>query len=163
MTSALIAAALLLPVVFLLLQAAHAGWAEVDHLLFRRLTRVLIVNTIELALLVCAASAVIGTGAAFLLERSDLPGRRIWAVLVVLPVAIPDFVVGYTWHSIAPAVQGLAGATLVMTLGLYPLVYVPVAAALRRADRTEEEVARSLGLGPWPPSPGSPCGRSGPP
>ena len=56
--------------------------------------------------------------------------------------------VGYTWHSIAPAVQGLAGATLVMTLGLYPLVYIPVAAALRRADRTEEEVARSLGLGP---------------
>jgi iron(III) transport system permease protein len=146
--SGLIAAALLLPVVFLLLQAAHAGWAEVDHLLFRRLTRVLIVNTIELAVLVCAASAVIGTGAALILERGDLPGRRIWAVLVVLPVAIPDFVVGYTWHSIAPAVQGLAGATLVMTLGLYPLVYVPVAAALRRADRTEEEVARSLGLGP---------------
>ena len=66
----------------------------------------------------------------------------------MLPVAIPDFVVGYAWHSIAPAVQGLAGATLVMTLGLYPLVYIPVAAALRRADRTEEEVARSLGLGP---------------
>ncbi len=146
--SALIAAALLLPIVFLLLQAAHAGWADVDRLLFRRLTRVLIVNTVQLAVLVCTASAVIGTGAAFLLERADLPGRQVWAVLVVLPVAIPDFVVGYTWHSIAPAVQGLAGATLVMTLGLYPLVYIPVVAALRRADRTEEEVARSLGLGP---------------
>jgi iron(III) transport system permease protein len=146
--SGLVAAALLLPVAFLLLQAAHAGWAAVDHLIFRRLTRVLIVNTIELAVLVCVASAVIGTGTAFLLERFDLPGRRVWAVLVVLPVAIPDFVVGYAWHSIAPAVQGLGGAALVMTLGLYPLVYIPVAAALRRVDRAEEEVARSLGVGP---------------
>ena len=104
--SALIAAALLLPIVFLLLQAAQAGWADVYRLLFRRLTRVLIVNTVQLAVLVCTASAVIGTGAAFLLERTDLPGRQVWAVLVVLPVAIPDFVVGYAWHSIAPGRPG---------------------------------------------------------
>jgi iron(III) transport system permease protein len=147
--SALIAAALLVPVVFLLLQAGHAGWHDVFRLLFRRLTRVLLVNTIELAVAVSAASAVLGTGAAFLVERTNLPGRRFWAVLVVLPVAIPDFVVGYAWHSVAPAVHGLSGAILVMTLAVYPLVYIPVAAALRRADPSEEEVARSLGLGPW--------------
>jgi iron(III) transport system permease protein len=145
--SGLIAAALLLPIVFLVLQAAQAGWHDVFRLIFRRLTRVLLVNTIELAALVSAASAVLGTAAAFLLERTQLPGRRAWTVLVVLPVAVPDFVVGYAWHSIAPAVQGLGGATLVMTLALYPLVYIPVAAALRRADHSEEVVARSLGLG----------------
>jgi iron(III) transport system permease protein len=146
--SVLIAAALLLPVLFLVLQAAHAGWHDVFHLLFRRLTRVLLVNTVELAAAVCAASAVLGTGAALLVERTNLPARRLWAVLVVLPVAIPDFVVGYAWHSIAPALHGLSGAVLVMTLAVYPLVYIPVAAALRRSDPSEEEVARSLGVGP---------------
>jgi iron(III) transport system permease protein len=147
--SALIAAGLLVPLVFLVLQAAHAGWHDVFRLLFRRLTWVLLINTVELALLVCAACAVLGTGAAWLVERTSLPFRRAWAVLIVLPVAIPDFVVGYAWNSIFPAVHGLAGATLVMTLAVYPLVYLPVAAALRRSDFREEEVARSLGLGPF--------------
>jgi iron(III) transport system permease protein len=146
--SVVIAAALLLPLLFLILKASNAGWHDVFQLLFRRLTRVLLVNTIQLAVAVSAASAVLGTGAAYLVERTTLPGRRVWSVLVVLPVAIPDFVVGYAWHSIAPAVIGLGGATLVMTLAVYPLVYLPVAAALRRADPSEEEVARSLGLGP---------------
>ncbi|HET7523181.1 MAG TPA: iron ABC transporter permease [Acidimicrobiales bacterium] len=148
LVSVLVAAALLSPLVFLVLKASNAGWHSVQHLLFRRLTRVLLVNTVELAAAVSAACAVLGTAAAWVIERTGIPGRRAWAVLVVLPVAIPDFVVGYSWHSIAPAVQGLAGATLVMTLALYPLVYLPVAAALRRADPAEEEVARSLGLGP---------------
>jgi len=146
--STLVAAALLVPLVFLVLEAAHSGWDSVMHLLLRRLTRVLLVNTVELAAAVSAACAVLGTGAAWVIERTSVPGRRVWAVLVVLPVAIPDFVVGYSWHSIAPSVQGLPGATLVMSLALYPLVYLPVAAALRRADPAEEEVARSLGLGP---------------
>ena len=66
---------------------------------------------------------------------------------MVLPLAIPNFVIGYTWLSLAPAVHGLFGASLVMTLGLYPLVYLPVAAALRRVDTSLYEVARSLGLG----------------
>src|SRR5438105_7811175 len=108
--SALIAAGLLLPVLFLVLQAGQAGWHDVFRLLFRRLTRVLLVNTVELSVGVSAACAVFGTAAALLVERTSLPGRRMWAVLVVLPVAIPDFVVGYAWHSIAPAVSGLGGA-----------------------------------------------------
>jgi iron(III) transport system permease protein len=146
--SVVVAAALLAPIVFLVLQANHAGWSAVSHLLFRRLTRVLLVNSIELAAAVGAAAAVLGTGAAYLVERTDLPGRRVWSVLVVLPVAIPDFVVGYAWHSVVPALRGLGGAVLVMTLAVYPLVYLPVAAALRRTDPAEVEVARSLGVGP---------------
>ena len=80
-------------------------------------------------------------------ERTRLPGRRVWTVLLVLPVAIPDFVVGYAWHSIDPTINGLFGATLVMTLGTYPLVYLPVAAALRRTDPAMEDTAYSLGAG----------------
>jgi iron(III) transport system permease protein len=146
-TSVAVAAMLLAPLVFLLLQARQAGWAEVSRLLFRRLTAELLGNTIELAAIVTVACAVIGVGAAFLVERTDLPVRRTWAVLLVLPFAIPDFVTGYTWSSVFPSVHGLGGAVLVMTFGLYPLVYLPVAAALRRTDPALEEVSRSLGHG----------------
>ena len=71
------------------------------------------------------------------------------ACSIVLPAAVPDFIVGYAWHSIAPSLTGLKGAAIVMSLALYPLVYLPVAAALRRVDPALEETARSLGCGPW--------------
>ncbi|HEY7174168.1 MAG TPA: iron ABC transporter permease, partial [Micromonosporaceae bacterium] len=119
----------------------------VRALLFRHLTWVLLRNTVELAVIVSTLCVVIGVAAAWLVERTNLPGRRVWAVLLVLPFAIPDFVTGYAWSSILPSVHGLWGATLVMTLGLYPLVYLPVAAALRSSDPAPEEVARSLGRG----------------
>ena len=89
--------------------------------------------------------AVIGTLAAYGVERTDLPGRHIWAVLVVVPFAIPDFVVSFGWSSLSTWVQGFRGAVLVMTLAVYPLVYLPVAASFRGADPGQEEIARSLG------------------
>jgi len=139
--------AVLLPLVFLVWQAAHAGWGSIWPLMFRELTWTLLRNTIQLAVIVTVCAAVIAAGAAWLIERTDVPLRRVWRAVVVLPLAIPDFVVGYTWSSLSPAVHGLFGASLVMTLGLYPLVYLPVAAALRRADSSLYEVARSLGCG----------------
>jgi iron(III) transport system permease protein len=47
------------------------------------------------------------------------------------------------------AVEGFAGAVLILSLTYYPLVYLPVAAQLRGMDPALEEAARSLGLGPW--------------
>src|SRR6202044_2690318 len=90
---------------------------------------------------------VVGTLAAWFVERTDIPGRRLWAVLVVIPLGIPDFVVSFGWRAIFPAFSGFWAATLVMTVAVYPLVYLPVAASLRNADPAQEEVARSLGLG----------------
>ena len=102
----------------------------------------------RLTAVVTVGCALVGTGAAFAVERTAVPLRRLWSVLVVIPLAIPDFVVGYAWVSLAPDLHGLWGASLVMTLALYPLVYLPVAASLRRTDPALEEAARSLGCGP---------------
>jgi len=146
--AAAVTVTVLAPIVFLLWQASEAGWSTVWPLIFRQLTWTLLVNTVQLAVIVTCCTAVIACVAAWLIERTTLPGRRFWRAVVVLPLAIPDFVVGYTWSSFAPAVHGLFGASLVMTLGLYPLVYIPVAAALRRADSSLYEVGRSLGLRP---------------
>jgi iron(III) transport system permease protein len=145
--SALIAALLLSPLVLVLLDASQAGWSEIHAVLFRARSARLLVNTVELSVLVTALTAVIGTAAAVCTERTNLPFARVWTVLLVLPVAIPDFVGGYAWRSIDPDLIGLRAAALVMTLATYPLVYLPVAAALRRADPGMEEVARSVGLG----------------
>jgi iron(III) transport system permease protein len=142
---ACVALALLLPLGLLALDARNAGWGEIHRVLFRERSLFLLRHTVVLALLVVALAAVIGVATAWCTERTRLPARRVWTVLLVLPVAIPDFVVGYAWHSIAPTINSLAAATLVMTLGTYPLVYLPVAAALRRSDPAMQDTAHSLG------------------
>ena len=144
--SVVVAAFLVLPLVFLLLQAHQVGWAQISELLFRQLTATLLWNTVSLSVVVTAASAVIGTAAAWL-HRTDGPsGPAVVGRCCVIPVAIPDFVVSFGWVSIFPSLHGFGGAVLVMTLAVYPLVYLPVAASFRGADPGQEEVARGLGL-----------------
>jgi iron(III) transport system permease protein len=145
--SAGVAALLALPLVFLLIETSGAGLHQVGELIARPLTVELLWNTVRLTLAVTAACAVIGTGTAWLVERTDLPGRRIWGVLLVIPLAIPDFVISFGWASLWNWAHGFQGAVLVMSLAVYPLVYLPVAASLRSADPGQEEVARSLGTG----------------
>ena len=147
LTGAAVAVVLLLPLAFLLVEAAGAGTGTVARLIDRSLTAQLLWNTVRLGVVVTLLCAVLGTGAAWLVERTNLPGRRVWAVLLVVPLAIPDFVVSFGWASLSTAVAGFRGAVLVMTLSLYPLVYLPAAASLRNADPAQEEVARSLGAG----------------
>jgi iron(III) transport system permease protein len=148
LASGAVAVLLFAPLVFLLIEAHGAGTGTIAHLIWRPLTGTLLWNTVRLTAVVTAACAVIGTLAAWCVERTDLPGRRIWAVLVVVPFAIPDFVVSWGWASLSTWVHGFRGAVIVMTLAVYPLVYLPVAASLRAADPGLEETARSLGLGP---------------
>jgi iron(III) transport system permease protein len=137
----------LLPLAFLILQSAQVGWSTLHPLLFRHLTVTLIWNTVRLTAAVTVVCAVIGVAAAWCVERTQLPWRRFWRIILVLPLAMPDFVIGYSWISLVPAVHGYWGSVLVMSLGSYPLVYLPVAASLRTADPGLEDVARSLGLG----------------
>jgi iron(III) transport system permease protein len=121
----------------------------VHDVLVRPLSAELLRNTVELTAAVTLATAAIGTATAWCVTRTRLPLPRLWGVLVVLPISIPDFIVGYAWHSLWPGFIGLPAAALVMTLDLYPLVYLPVSAALRRTDPALEETARALGLGGW--------------
>lgn len=145
--SALVALALALPLVFLVVEAASFGWSAIAPLVFRGLTASLLFHTIGLTAAVTACAAIVGTMAAWCVERTDLPGRRLWAALVVVPVGIPDFAVAFGWRSLFAGIGGFGGALLVMTLAVYPLVFLPVAASLRDADPGQEEVARSLGVG----------------
>jgi iron(III) transport system permease protein len=146
---ALVAALVLLPLWFLFAEARHSGWSELRHLLLRHEVAVLLWNTVRLTLACTVLCAVLGVAAAWCVERAALPGRRLWAVALVLPLGVPDFVVGFGWVSIDPALHGYLAAVMIMTLALYPLVYLLVASALANLDGGLEEAARSLGLGPW--------------
>ncbi len=153
--AALVAAAavggllVLLPLGSIAVQAFSVGMQSAARLLFRPLVGELLLHTLSIAAATALACAVIGTAAAWFVERTDLPGRRLWAVLAVVPLAIPAFVSSYAWVSLSPALQDFKGALLVVTSAYYPLVYLPVAAALRGMDPALEETARCLGCGPW--------------
>jgi iron(III) transport system permease protein len=145
-TALVVVLLLLTPLAFLLIEASGVGVRTIADLMWRGLTATLLWNTVRLTVCVTALCVVIGTLAAWCVERTDLPGRKWWAVLVVVPFAIPDFVISFGWSSLFTWVHGFRGAVLVMTLGVYPLIYLPVAASLRSADTGLEETARSLGL-----------------
>jgi len=142
------AALVALPLLVTMLQAARVPLGEAISLLLRPLVGQLLVNTVGLVLATTAASAVIGLAAAWCVERTDVWGRGVWAVLAAAPLAIPPFITSFAWVSISNDLQDFAGALLVVTCAYYPLVYLPVAAALRGLDPALEESARGLGLGP---------------
>lgn len=106
-------------------------------------------RSLALAAVVTAACTLLGVASAFLVTRTDLPGRRVFGVLAALPLAVPSYVAGFAWVSTVDRFAGFWPAALVLALCSYPYVYLPVAAALRGTDPAQEEVARSLGRGPW--------------
>lgn len=118
-------------------------------LLLRPIVGHLLLNTLGIALATTLIAAVVGTTVAWVVERTDLLGHRFWGMVVPLPLAIPAFIASYAWLSTSTAFEGAAGALLVVTASYYPLVYLPVAAALRGIDPALEETARTMGCSPW--------------
>ena len=150
------------PGIYLTYRAFGEG-ADPGNLLFSERTLAPLWRTLKLAAAVSAGSLVMGTGLAWLTHRTDLPGRRIWRVVLPLPLVYPTFLgaaafirtlnpgglandmlsgigVGTT-----PELRGFFGAWLVLLLMCYPYVYIPVAARLRQLPSSLEESARLLG------------------
>ena len=145
----LVAALCLLPLVVVAVKAFESGPADAFALVWRPRVGELLRNTVALVVLTGTLSAVIGAGAAWLVERTSLPGASFWRVAFVAPLAVPAFVNSFAWSALVPGFEGLGGAVLVTTLSYFPFVFLPVAALLRSTDPGLEEAARSLGLGPW--------------
>jgi iron(III) transport system permease protein len=138
-----------LPLAYVALRSWQAGLTNITADLLRERTLMLLANTVTIAIAVTAASGLIGTAAAWCIERCDLPGRLWWRIVVGLPLAIPAFVASYAWSSLDVVFAGMAGAIVILTLSSYPLVFLPVSASLRHMDPAIEDVSRSLGRGSW--------------
>lgn len=161
-TGLVIAALFALPLGYLLWHDVLLGTDFFDVLREERVADPLR-RTITLAVSVSFGATVVGTTLAWLLTRTDLPGRRAWRAIVPLPLVIPSFVGAFALVAAfapgglvestfgidtLPRIEGLWAAWLVLTLLTYPYVYLPVAARLESLPRSLEESARALGRSP---------------
>jgi len=146
--AACLVAALLVaaPVVVTVVQAAQGGFSVAGTAIGSTSTLTLLLHSIEVAAAATPICAVIGVGTAWFVERTTLPARRLWAVLVVAPLTIPPFVTSYAWANFGPSFQGFVGAAGIIAFSYYPIVFLLVAVALRGLDPALEETGRSLGL-----------------
>ena len=90
-----------------------------------------------------AACIALGVGAAWLVERTHLPGRRAWAILFAAPLVVPAFVTSYAWVSMVPGCRACGPASV--TPSPTPAVYLPVVGGAARLDpRSKRSPARSV-------------------
>lgn len=139
--------ATLVPIGYVVWSVVLTGPARAYQLLARPRMAELLLNTVGLVVVTVPLCLVLGVGAAWLVERTDVPGRGVWRPLFVAPLAVPAFVNSYAWVSVIPSLHGFAAGVLVTTLSYFPFAYVPAAATLRRLDPAVEESARALGSG----------------
>lgn len=147
--AALISVLALLPLGFIVFIAIQTGWSLSASLIFRGRVAELLLNTLLLEALAIPIGIALAVTLAWLTERSDIPGAKLWAWLAVAPLAVPAFVHSYAWVSLVPALNGLPAAVMISVLAYLPFLYLPVAAQLRRLDPALEDSAASLGDGPW--------------
>ncbi|MEM6661153.1 MAG: iron ABC transporter permease [Pseudomonadota bacterium] len=168
----LLSALLLMPIAALLWLALFPAENIWPHLLANQLP-VYVANTVQLMAMVAIGAGVIGTCTAWLVVMTEFPGRRWleWALLA--PLAMPAYIGAYAlvdfleyagpiqtamrdvfgWQTSRdywfPEIRTLGGAAFVLSLTLYPYVYLLSRAAFREQSVCALEVGRALGCGPW--------------
>lgn len=122
-------------------------------------------NTLMLACGVAVGVSLLGLGLAWLVCRFEFPGRAVFEPLLALPLAVPAYVGAFVYIGLldyagpvasalrdiglaAPDPRGLAGASILLSLVLYPYVYLLARAALRVQGARAFEAARTLGESP---------------
>lgn len=166
-----IAALVALPVLVVVSRvfiSSHGVWG---HLAGTVLPEYLL-NTALLALLVGAGTLVIGVATAWTVTMCRFPGSRALEWALLLPMAVPAYVMAYTYTDLLqfvgpvqtglrewfgwsrrdywfPEIRSLGGAAGMLTLVLYPYVYLLSRAAFLEQSVCVLEVSRTLGHGPW--------------
>ena len=159
------------PVVFVLSAVFHPGGEVWDHLVDTVLGRY-VANTLWLMLWVGLGTALGGVGTAWVVTMCRFPGRRLFEWTLLLPLAMPAYVIGYTYTGMFefagpvqtalrelmgwtrddywfPEVRSLGGAAAMLTFVLYPYVYLLSRAAFLEQSVCVLEISRVLGRSPW--------------
>jgi iron(III) transport system permease protein len=158
----LVGAAAVLPAAYLAGVVGSDPSAALDDVLTSE-TAAVAARSLGLTAAVCLTAVALALPLAWLTTRTDLPGRRTWATLAALPLVIPSYVGAYLLIATIgpsgllqdalgverlPSIYGFAGAWLSLTLFTFPLVLLPLRAALRRLDPQLEDAARAMGRTP---------------
>lgn len=166
-----IAALVALPILAVLVHTLVPAGDVWDHLASTVLPRYL-TNTLALMVGVGTGVTVIGVGTAWLVVMCRFPGRRLFEWALLLPLAVPTYVIAYAYTDFLqyagplqswlrelfgwgagdyyfPAIRSLGGAITLMALVLYPYVYLLARAAFLEQSVCALDVGRTLGRGPW--------------
>lgn len=131
-----------------------------------------VLNSLLLTLGVAAGVLTMGVTTAWLVTMCRFPGRRLFEWALILPLAVPAYVMAYTYTDFLqfsgplqsflreltgwgprdywfPEVRSLEGAIAMLSLVLYPYVYMLARAAFLEQSVCALEVGRTLGSGPW--------------
>ena len=166
--AALISSVTVLPLLVIALSFADVNadiWAHLSEFVLPRL----LANTALLLLGVGVGVLLLGVPLGWLVAVHEFPGRRVFNWALMLPLAMPAYVMAFTqiglldfsgvlqswlrevWGSSAwfPPIRSRGGVVLVMSLALYPYVYLLARDAFASQGRRALEAAQSLGLSPW--------------
>lgn len=170
--SVVLAGILVMPVAAVVYLAAFPEENIWTHLLKTSLPAYL-GNTAGLMIGVGTSVFLTGVSTAWLVTMCNFPGRRYFEWLLLLPMAIPAYVIAYAYTDLLeysgpvqgmlrelfgwtsardyyfPEVRSLGGAILLMGLVLYPYVYLLARSAFLEQSLNTLEVSRVLGRGPW--------------
>ena len=159
----IIAAGVLLPLVYLVLRASEADWDVSSNLIFRERNFMLLMNTVKLTLGVLIATTLIAGPLAWLTVRTDIPHKKWLTLISVMPLAIPGYILAYAllgmggangtfYHLFGleiPRLSGYWGSLVSISLYTYPYMYLNLRSGLLGLDPSVEEAARSLGNPSW--------------
>jgi iron(III) transport system permease protein len=152
----------LLPLGYLVWRSLGADAAQVAQTVFRRRSLTQLSNTLLLCAAVVGVTTLTALPAAWLTSRTDLPMKRFFALALVLPLAIPGYLMAYTLLSLGgdygavfqltgvgvPRLRGFTGSLVALSVYNFPYMLLNLRAGLSAYDTSLEEVARSLGHRP---------------
>jgi iron(III) transport system permease protein len=168
LAAGLVALFVAIPLIYIFIRAASAE-PEAWQRLFQERIWKLFGNTLALVIAVTSGALVTGVTMAFLTERTDLPGKKIFRWMLAMPLAIPAYIGGIVHLALlrprggvipqllenlfgqpvfTPSPLGFGGAAFILTLFMYPYVYLLSGAAFRTLHASLEEASRVFGRTP---------------
>jgi iron(III) transport system permease protein len=129
-------------------------------------------NSLIIAIVVAVLAGIGGVGCAWLVAVFDFPGKRVFEWALVLPLAMPAYVVAYAYTDFLqfsgpvqtalrnlfgwqagdywfPEIRSVGGAGVLFAMVLYPYVYLLARIAFLERSPRMWDAARTLGMGPW--------------
>ena len=161
LTSFLTSLTMAIPIFYVLWRSLFAGSQRWLRLLDTRIP-MLLWNTLSLAFFVTFFSIAIGVSLAFLIQRFDFPGRKLFSWLLALPLLIPPYVGAVTyivllgptgwlrqvWDTTFFNIYSFWGVSFVLIMFCFPYVYLITSSSLKKMSISFEEAGRIQGLSP---------------
>lgn len=158
--------------IWVIVSYVFTGAAGVWQHLWQTVLGDYVTNSILLMLGVATGTLIIGVSTAWLTTAVEFPARRVLSLLLLLPLAMPAYIIAYTYTGLLdfagpvqtwireltglrygqywfPNVQSVGGAIVMLTLVLYPYVYLMSRAAFLAQPSNLLDVSRTLGLPVW--------------